>query len=634
MAKLTCTVDGDPASSLECQLEEQENQQHEIKLHAVSIGSAKIHLKWANTDISHSPFSVCVVDASKVGVSGVALEGRVGEPVGFTVNASKGVCGSGQLKVVPRGPSATYTPDVALEEDGETYVVRFMPWEVGPHKVEVEFGGGVVPGTPLSINIVSAPDAKTCSASGKGLKKAISGEKNSFQILSPESGLIERKDLQISVIRAGGKEGEDEMVGEGVGEGGDDEVMIAGGTEAPARIKDNGDGSYSVQYTPPSPGVYQIHVKFYDSHIPGSPFRLEVVPSADATKCKAHGPALHPNSLHIAGNPLDMFVDTKGAGTGDLRVVVTSPDESVKPKVFVASDEGGTYSIKWDAPIHGRYHAHIWWADQYIPGSPFKIKVSPGPNAAMVKAYGPGLASDFVIGRDSSEFTIETKDAGIGTLTVKVHGIKDAFKVKAVPASETEPRTLMASYDPTVPGDYLIDVRWSGVQVPGAPFQITIRDPSKPAAGAIKVKKARAKVAADRDSSGWRGDTEDTPEPTPLTKVQAKRRRGKAAAEGEEGEGEIQLAEEDGTAEDDEYEDAIRQQQLVTLRQRANMSPSRAGAGAAGGKVIVKSSSQTQHTTTRISTSTKQTTASSPEGKTSTGSAGGSGKKKRPKKKF
>ena len=237
-----------------------------------------------------------------------------------------------------------------------------------------------------------------------------------------------------------------------------------------------------------------------------------------------------PTPLHIAGNPLDMYVDTQEAGTGDLRVTIVGPDDS-KPKVFMAND-AGTYSIKWDVPYAGRYNTHIWWADQYIPGSPFKLKVNPGPNAGMVNAYGPGLEPNFEIGTDSSDFTIETKDAGIGTLTVRVHGVKGAFKIQAQPTDSTDMRKLKAFYHPNQAGDYIIAIRWSGAHVPGSPFKVSIR---KPASEEDPDKKEKQKPIPPNIYMSHKGDSdsnpkptegeEDTPEPTPLAVVKEKKTR-------------------------------------------------------------------------------------------------------------
>lgn len=74
----------------------------------------------------------------------------------------------------------------------------------------------------------------------------------------------------------------------------------------------------------------------------------------------------------------------------------------------------------------------------------------------------------------SGDFTVETKNAGLGTLLIRVHGLKDSFKVEATPKSLQDQRTLLAKYHPQLPGEYAIFVRWSGEHVPGSPFKVTV----------------------------------------------------------------------------------------------------------------------------------------------------------------
>ncbi len=476
VGNLDCTIEENVRFSegetplISVDINEQDNDQFEVTLTPHLVGRANIRLKWANRDIPRTPFDVNICDSSKISISGIEGEGKVGEPVNFQAKMKEKDCGMGQLAVIPRGPSTNYDADVMQTGDG-VYDVSFMPWEVGPHKIDVQYGSSPVPKSPFSMNIVAAPDASTCSASGKGLKKAVAEEDTIFQILAPESGLLTKDPPQMTVTI----------------------LTLDRVHEAKIDIIDNADNTYTVQYNAPTPGDYRIVIKAYGKMILGSPFDLEVVPSAKAEKCRAYGPALHPNSLHIAGNPLDMFVDSKEGGTGDLRVIIVGPDE-IKPRVFIATDEG-IFSIKWDAPQAGRYYAHVWWEEQYIPGSPFKIKVTAGPNAAMVKAYGPGLAPSILIGTDPSDFKIETKDAGIGTLTLRVHGRKGAFKIKAEPLTGGDPRNLHATYNPKQGGDYIIAIRWSGTHVPGSPFKINIREPDKPE----KSKKVKEKTPKKKE---------------------------------------------------------------------------------------------------------------------------------------
>lgn len=454
VGKLTCTFDETSETStplIEGEVVEKGSDTFEVELMPKGIGDAVVEFKWAGEFISRSPFRVSICDASKCTVDGEELTsglGRVGEPVAFTIN-TKGA-GNAKPEVVPRGPTAQYSPEVKEKGDG-LYSVSFTPWEVGPHKVDVIFGDAHIPGSPFSMNVTSI-DATACSATGRGLKHAIAGKPTSFSILSPEKGLLKKKDgIAVSVTSLH--------------------------EDAPVDIVDNDDGTYTVTYKASKPGSYVTTVKYFDKHIPGSPFKLSVVPAPDASKCRAYGPALHPNSLHLAETPLDLYVDTKDAGSGELQVVIKGPDDSM-PKVYTAKDKG-VYSLKFDVPKPGRYYAHIWWSQVYIPGSPFKIRVHQGPKAGNVRAYGPGLEEGVKVG-DMGEFVVETKNAGIGTLTIRVHGVKDAFKIEANPQSESDPRTLVGHYNPKEGGEYVAAIRWSGVHVPGSPFTIRITNPEKP----------------------------------------------------------------------------------------------------------------------------------------------------------
>ena len=450
VGSLTCAPIDESPLHIEAK-ENKENDEYLITFTPKAIGEVGVSLMWCGEHIPQSPLQTNICDASKCSVTGMEDEARVGEQVTLKLTAKPDEAGIAIPDVTPRGPSSNYTPNIKDNNDG-TFDVTFMPWEVGPHKIDIVYGKDPVKDSPLSMNVKSAPDAQACSATGRGLNKAFAGEPATFNIITPEKGLVGHKEgIEVDITSYSGS--------------------------AKHNIVDNEDGTYTVTYTAEKPGEYSILLKCYTKHIPGSPFNLTVVPSADASKCKAEGPALHPNSIKIEGNPLDITVDTTEAGTGDLEVNVVGPG-GIEPTVYIASEDG-IYSIKFDVPKAGKYTANVRWAGEHIPGSPFKLKVFAGPNAGAVKAYGPGLGPSFEVGEEG-EFTIESKGAGIGTLTIRVHGVKGAFKIVADPVSEDDPRTMKARYDPKEPGDYIVAVRWSGTHVPGSPFNVNIRKKPKP----------------------------------------------------------------------------------------------------------------------------------------------------------
>lgn len=51
-------------------------------------------------------------------------------------------------------------------------------------------------------------------------------------------------------------------------------LAIEGPSEAKMTCQDNRDGSCTVQYVPTEPGEYDVTIKFAESHIPGSPFKV------------------------------------------------------------------------------------------------------------------------------------------------------------------------------------------------------------------------------------------------------------------------------------------------------------------------------------------------------------------------
>ena len=354
---------------VDCKIENQGLDTHAVTLTGKKIGEANVELQWAGYTIPQSPFKVMVCDAQQCKAYGQALmskKGRAGEMITFTVVAIH--AGKGKLTVRPRGPSAQYNVDMKETKD-LTYEVSFTPWEVGEHKVDVLWGDAHIPKSPFVINVDNPVDTNVCNATGEGLKEAIAGHTATFTIISSEIGLLDKNALRVSVIG----------------------VQSA----AEVKVKDNNNGSYTVEYVAPTAGAYIASVAFYDRQIPGSPFKVNVVPGPDATKCRAYGPALHPNSLHIAGTPLEFYVDTSEGGHGSLRVYVQGPHD-YRPKIYQADDGKGVYSIKFDAMKSGKYFLVVAWSDQHIPGSPFKVRVHPAADASKVKVYGPGLEDGYL----------------------------------------------------------------------------------------------------------------------------------------------------------------------------------------------------------------------------------------------
>ena len=116
-------------------------------------------------------------------------------------------------------------------------------------------------------------EAALCVLSGPGLEHAVVRHTNSF--------VIEARDAACNRVV----------------EGGDAFVVAvhcnAQGIRARARVFDNGDGSYLVTYSPPSPGTFTIDVSLRGEALPGSPVTLEATtPTPVARQCEVEGHGL------------------------------------------------------------------------------------------------------------------------------------------------------------------------------------------------------------------------------------------------------------------------------------------------------------------------------------------------------
>lgn len=414
----------------------------------LKCGEFLVGIKFHDSHIPGSPFRVAICDPSKCKVVGDLVDrkmGIVGKPIRFKIvvsDMSEGI--KPTVKAV--GPSAKYSAEIRTTDD-KIYSVQFTPWEMGTHEISITYGGHHIPHSPF-LAAVMGFDSNICSATGTGLQEALTGVPSQFVVLAKQSHLLEDGTLQIRVRGVVNK------------------------MECKVRVRDNKNGTYNVAYMTQVPGAYLISILAGEQHIPGSPFRLTAQPGPVAEKCQMYGPALEPGTILTIGKPIDFSVDTVNGGRGQLTVKAVGPG-GTQARVFIAKgDKAGIHDVKLDPVRDGKYRVSVKWSGRHIPGSPFLLKIFPGADASKCKAYGLGLEDGFV-GKPST-FTIETRDAGAGTLKVRLHGVKDAFKIEIKPIDQRDVRTLQARYDPKKPGEYLVTIRWSDVHIPGSPFRVKI----------------------------------------------------------------------------------------------------------------------------------------------------------------
>ena len=170
----------------------------------------------------------------------------------------------GPAKITMTTPSKKKV-EVPVKEVPEGYVGQVVPFEIGPHQIDVAYGSSPVPHSPFIVDVVPE-GANKVKAYGPGLKGGKAFEPATFTIDTKE-------------CTAPGELG----------------INVDGPMECKIDVKDNQDGTIDVSYMPEKPGQYNIDVTYGGTQIPGSPFKPKIEPgkpSKDLSGVKVYGPGV------------------------------------------------------------------------------------------------------------------------------------------------------------------------------------------------------------------------------------------------------------------------------------------------------------------------------------------------------
>ncbi|KOB78272.1 Filamin [Operophtera brumata] len=129
----------------------------------------------------------------------------------------------------------------------------------------------------------------------------------------------------------------------------------------------------------------------------------------------------------------------------------------------IEDNHDGTVSIKYDPREEGVHELYVKYNGEHVQGSPYKFHVD-SISSGYVTAYGSGLLSG--VSGEPSQFTISTKGAGAGGLSMAVEGPSKA----EITCHDNKDGTVAVSFLPTAPGEYKVSVRFGDKHIKGSPF--------------------------------------------------------------------------------------------------------------------------------------------------------------------
>jgi len=319
---------------------------------------------------------------------------------------------------------------------------NFVPYELGVHTVSVMYRDVDIPGSPFQFTVGPLQDggAHRVHAGGPGLERGIQGQPADFNVWTREAGH------------------------------GSLAIAVEGPSKAEVEFKDRKDGSCHVSYVVEEPGEYSVGIRFNDQHIPGSPYKVYILPSADDAERVRMSNV--PDSTVTLDIPTTMLLNMNGA-EGDVECKIVAPSGR-EDDCFITPLGEGEHTVRFVPKEEGAHHLHARLNGIHIPGSPFKLEVQ-GNNNNNILSDDPssvavrGMGIDRGTTGQQGKFVIDTSGVGAGTLSITVDGpskvdlscneVDDGYEV---------------SYTPMAPGKYYVTVKYNGKNVRGSPFNVMI----------------------------------------------------------------------------------------------------------------------------------------------------------------
>ncbi|XP_063928955.1 filamin-A isoform X2 [Zophobas morio] len=411
----------------------------------------KAQITYDGKDIPNSPFPIKVrpkVEPERVKLSGPSIdENGVPASIPTTIKIDTKDAGYGDLDVQILGPDGNLRPVKVTDNGDGTYSATYVPDDCGRYKIDVKYGGKEVTKTPIPVQAYAIGNAEKCKIT-EGLEKTLSsGESYCITVNTENAGT--------GAVTC--------------------RIRSTSGSDLDINIVDNGDGTVNIYYTVKDADDYTINIKFGGQPIPGGfyTFTAEEVSKSEKTSVShsqtdsvVKKTSTTTSQSKQTFRPLNFDNIPLPSTGGHVTAEIKMPSGNVD-KPIIEDNHDGTVSIRYDPREEGLHELAVKFNGEHVQGSPYKIHVD-SISSGYVTAYGPGLTHG--VSGEPSNFTISTKGAGAGGLSMAVEGPSKA----EISCHDNKDGTVSVSYLPTAPGEYKISVRFGDKHIKGSPFNAKI----------------------------------------------------------------------------------------------------------------------------------------------------------------
>ena len=238
----------------------------------------------------------------------------------------------------------------------------------------------------------------------------------------------------------------------------------------PTQVEENGDGSVSIWFNPPTVGIYHTDILWNNRKVRGCPYTILV---CEPGNCVAHGEGLYQARLNEEAG---FEITTIGAGPGKVSGRILYGDEEIP--VEIIKTEENTYKAQYYPDSLGSLQVHLMFNSTPIRGSPFTAKVC-DPSKCHFHATA---TKNVKVGEEYSVNIELDEEAGQGDVTciVKSPCATDV----PVMIIDNGINSKQIHFKPRQHGIHKVTVLFGGAPLVGCPYDVEVFEASN-AAGVV-----------------------------------------------------------------------------------------------------------------------------------------------------
>ncbi|XP_070173163.1 filamin-B-like isoform X5 [Littorina saxatilis] len=396
------------------------NGEYKVDFTPQGAGQYKVNVFMNEMEVRGSPYTLDIVDSSQVTLSGEGLSlVPVDRPTTFTIH-TKGA-GSGNINVDIAAPSGKRVQSKLRQVNSETVEVEYVPIEAGDYKVNVEFYGKAVKGSPFISKAYNTGKLRVYNMP----QYCLPGNPVTFDIDAAKAG------------------------------SGNIEIRVNGGRVA-CSVENRGNHCFVASFVPEDVQTHIVDMSFNDQEVEGSPWKVHVI-DAQSIRVATAGREIVPVSI-----PASFSIKCGNYPTDQITVNIQDPEGSSLP-FEKTTDSSEDLVVTYVPKQVGDHQISVRCGGQDVNGSPFVAK------AYDTSAITVTPLDDGFVGQPMS-FVIDVHAAGEGQLQIMVNNGNIPNEVEA-----RDTGVYLIQFTPVDPGVQQVDILFNDENLPVSPLTCDAR---------------------------------------------------------------------------------------------------------------------------------------------------------------